>query len=335
MEYLRLFNWYYDNKRDLPFRKTNDPYHIWVSEIMLQQTQVDTMLPFYERFLRIFPTIESLAHANIEEVLRVVQGIGYYKRFRMLHKGAQYVINNHYGKLPDEYQAIIKIPGIGPYTAGAILSIAFNKPFAATDGNVIRVLSRKYQIDDDFRVNKNKIKLDKFNQSLIEQSNDPYTYTQSMMELGAMVCKPQNPLCKTCPFGNVCLANLNNVWKDYPKMSKLKEKKEIHYFAFIIKSKDGFLMRKRTEDLLHGFYEFIQVEADSLNGALNQLYDIGLDIQIEEELNPVKHIFTHLVWHIKLYRAFLTNKTDLFERVSDFKTVPVSTVVKKQIVQIK
>lgn len=142
MAYLRLFDWYQANKRDLPFRKTDNPYHIWVSEIMLQQTQVDTMLPFYDRFLTIYPTIQDLARADIDEVLKVVQGIGYYRRFRMLHKGAQYVIDHHDGKLPEDYFKILKIPGIGAYTAGAIMSIAFHKPYPATDGNVIRVLSR-------------------------------------------------------------------------------------------------------------------------------------------------------------------------------------------------
>lgn len=334
MAYLRLFDWYQANKRDLPFRKTDNPYHIWVSEIMLQQTQVDTMLPFYDRFLTIYPTIQDLARADIDEVLKVVQGIGYYRRFRMLHKGAQYVIDHHDGKLPEDYFKILKIPGIGAYTAGAIMSIAFHKPYPATDGNVIRVLSRVKMLEDDFRLDKNKKKLNEMNKELIENSNNPYLYTQSMMELGATVCKVSNPLCDTCPLQEVCLANINNVQQNYPKMSPLKTKKEIQYFTFILEYKEGFLMRKRTEDLLHGFYEFVQIESDSLNGALAQAQDLGLEIQILDELQPIKHVFTHMIWQINLYRGTISNITSPYEIVHDFSQVPIATVVKKQIKQI-
>lgn len=335
MAYLRLFNWYQANKRDLPFRHTDNPYHIWVSEVMLQQTQVDTMLPYYESFLKVYPTIQTLADAQIEDVLRLVQGIGYYRRFRLLHKGAKYVIEHYGGKLPDDYFKVLKIPGIGAYTAGAIMSIAFHKPYPATDGNVIRVLSRVKMLEDDFRLDKNKKKLNKMNKELIEASGDPYLYTQSMMELGATVCKPTNPLCGQCPLQDVCLANLNEVQLNYPKMSPLATKKEIHLYAFILEHKDGFLMRKRDEDLLHGFYEFVQFESDSLNGAISQADDLGLDIQITEELKPVKHVFTHLVWHIQLYKGAVSNVVSPFEVISDFSQVPIPTVVKKQIKNLK
>ncbi len=335
MAYLRLFNWYQANKRDLPFRHTDNPYHIWVSEVMLQQTQVDTMLPYYERFLKVYPTIQALADAEIEDVLKLVQGIGYYRRFRLLHKGAQYVIDHHDGQLPDDYFKVLKIPGIGAYTAGAIMSIAFHRPYPATDGNVIRVLSRVKMLADDFRLDKNKKKLNELNKELIEASGDPYLYTQSMMELGATVCKPTNPLCGACPLKDVCLANLNEVQLNYPKMSPLARKKEIHLYAFILEHKDGFLMRKRDEDLLHGFYEFVQFESDSLNGAISQADDLGLDIQITEELKPVKHVFTHLVWHIQLYKGAVSNVVSPFEVISDFSQVPIPTVVKKQIKNLK
>ena len=335
MAYLRLFNWYQANKRDLPFRHTDNPYHIWVSEVMLQQTQVDTMLPYYESFLKVYPTIQTLADAQIEDVLRLVQGIGYYRRFRLLHKGAKYVIEHYGGKVPDDYFKVLKIPGIGAYTAGAIMSIAFHKPYPATDDNVIRVLSRVKMLEDDFRLDKNKKKLNKMNKELIEASGDPYLYTQSMMELGATVCKPTNPLCGQCPLQDVCLANLNEVQLNYPKMSPLATKKEIHLYAFILEHKDGFLMRKRDEDLLHGFYEFVQFESDSLNGAISQADDLGLDIQITEELKPVKHVFTHLVWHIQLYKGAVRNVVSPFEVISDFNQVPIPTVVKKQIKNLK
>lgn len=335
MAYLRLFEWYQQNKRDLPFRNTDNPYFIWVSEIMLQQTQVDTMLPYYDTFLKTYPTLLDLASASIEDVLRLVSGIGYYKRFRMLHQGALYVLEHHNGVLPDDYKSILKIPGIGPYTAGAIMSIAFHKPYPATDGNVIRVLSRVHMLDSDYRQEKHRKTLNTLNKTFIEASGNPYLYTQSMMELGATVCKVVNPKCGECPLNDVCLASLNKVQSDYPKMSALATKKEIQYYAFIVKHNDGFLMRQRHEDLLHGFYEFIQIESDSLNGALSQASDMGLEIQVTEELTPIKHVFTHLIWHIELYRGCVNSYSDPFVVINDFNTIPMSTILKKQIKQIK
>lgn len=334
MEYLRLFDWYHKNKRDLPFRKTNDPYHIWVSEVMLQQTQVETMLPFFERFLIKYPSINDLADANLEDVLHTVQGIGYYKRFRMLKKGADYVKEKFNSLLPNSYQELLKIPGIGAYTAGAIASIAFNLPHAATDGNVIRVLSRVYELSDDFRLEKNRKKLDKLNTELIEKSPNFNDYTQSVMELGAKVCRPINPKCEICPLNNICGAFKNNTIDKYPYLSPLKKQKETIMYSFVIKYNDQFVLRKRTEDLLNGFYEFIQIESDSLNGALNTLEEMGFNLQVEEQLKDVKHVFTHLIWHIKPYKVIATSIPDDVSLFSNFKGLPIATVHQKILKQI-
>lgn len=335
MEFLRLFEWYHENKRDLPFRNTLDPYLIWVSEIMLQQTQVDTMLPYYERFIKAFPTIESLVNASMEDVLLIVSGIGYYKRFRMLKMGALHVFNNYNGKLPRTYEALIKIPGIGPYTAGAIMSIAYHMPYPATDGNVIRVLSRVYEFDDDYRQEKNKKKLDKFNKTLIEKSGNPHDYTQSVMELGATVCKKSNPDCLSCPLNQMCLSYKHQTIDKYPLLSPLKTKKEINYFVFILKYHDSYIVRKRSEDLLHGFYEFVYIESESFNGALIKLEALGFDVVIFEALKPVKHIFTHLVWYMNVYGGYSKNVPTEFETIKDFSDMPRSTVMDKLIKQIK
>ncbi len=331
MEYLRLFDWYHTNKRDLPFRKTSNPYLIWVSEVMLQQTQVDTMLPYYERFIKRFPTVESLALSTIEEVLTIVSGIGYYKRFRMLKKGASYVYSNLDGILPKTYDELRKIPGIGAYTAGAIMSIAYNLAYPATDGNVIRVLSRVYEINDDFRLDKHRKKLDIFNKELIERSNNPHDYTQSMMELGATVCKKSNPDCKACPLNSICLAKKHQTTMNYPVLSPLKSKKEINYFVFILKYEETFIVRKRTEELLNGFNEFIFIESDSLNGALLKLEALGFDVVIYENYPKVKHVFTHLVWHMEVYSGISKKVPDSYLTIKNFSNMPLSTVMDKLI----
>lgn len=334
MEYLRLFDWYHKNKRDLPFRKTSDPYYIWVSEVMLQQTQVESMLPYFERFMNKYPSVHDLANANLDEVLHTVQGIGYYKRFRMLKKGAEYVDEVFEGKLPADYKELLKIPGVGAYTAGAIASIAFNLPYAATDGNVIRVLSRVYKFDDDFRLEKNRKKLNEFNTKLIEESPNYNDYTQSVMELGAKVCRPLNPKCDICPLNNICKAFKGNEIDKFPYLSPLKKQKETNYYAFVVKYDEKFALRKRTEELLNGFYEFIQVEADSLNGALNQLAELGFEITVAEQLKDVKHVFTHLIWHIKPYLAIASKIPNDFEFYENFKGLPIATVHQKIIKQL-
>ncbi|MBN3490392.1 A/G-specific adenine glycosylase [Acholeplasma equirhinis] len=335
MDYQSLFKWYELNHRKLPFRETKDPYKIWVSEVMLQQTQVETVLPFYDRFLKEYPSIQDLSEASLEEVLNIVQGIGYYKRFKLLKKGAEYVVSKLNGIFPDSYDEIIKIPGIGAYTAGAISSISFNKPHAATDGNVIRVLSRLYQFKDDFRFEKNRKKLNQFNQRLIESSNNPHDYTQSMMELGATVCKKYNPSCETCPLKDMCKANQTKSIDKYPFISPLKEKKETKFVSFVLKYQDQFVLRKRSEDLLNSFYEFIQVEADSLNYAIQYLNDLGFEFNIINQLKPVKHIFTHLVWYLDVYEGRVNKLPDGYELVSDFSKYPIATVHKKIINQFK
>lgn len=329
MEYLQLFNWYDTYHRDLPFRKTKDPYQIWVSEIMLQQTQVDTMLPYYEKFLKTFPNCFVLASKDLDEVLKVVQGIGYYKRFRMLLEGAKYVVDTYQGNLPPDYEKLLKIPGIGAYTAGAIMSIAFDKPYPATDGNVIRVLSRVYQYSDDFRIEKNKKKLNEINKKLIKNSGNPYKYTQSVMELGATVCKPQNPKCNECPLSNMCLSNQSGTQLNYPVMSKLKEKKEVVYTVLILKYKDGYLLRKRDDALLHGFYEFVQIETDSIHYAQNTLENEGVTVSITDELKPIKHVFTHMVWHVKPYLGYVDQMIEGYELVTDFSLITRSSVLEK------
>ncbi len=334
--YQKLYEWYHLSKRDLPFRNTKDPYCIWVSEVMLQQTQVETMLPYYEKFLNIYPTIDTLAKSDLESVLSIVQGIGYYRRFKLMHQGAIYVMKNHQGVFPSTYNEVIKVPGIGRYTAGAIMSIAFNQPHSATDGNVIRVLSRYLILDDDFRTDLAKRKVDQINQKLIENTDCPHDFTQSMMELGAKVCRPLNPQCQKCPLNEICLAKKHNMIQDYPNISALNAKKELIKYHFILSTHEGFLMRKREENLLHGLYEFIDIEAESLPSAILSLEELNIDAINLQEIGKTKHIFTHQIWYNHVITGILVrNDNEQYTLKQNPYDYPMSTVHKRIFQTIK
>lgn len=303
MDIFKLENWYLKNHRKLPFRESKDPYQIWVSEIMLQQTQVETVLPFFERFIAKYPNVMSLAEANPETLQKDVEGLGYYRRFRNMHLAAQKITEFYDGKFPETYEEIIQLPGIGKYTAGAILSIAFNKPQSALDGNVIRVLSRYLGNTSDMRADKNKNELDKINQSYIEKAT-PSVYTQAMMELGALVCRPKNPKCSTCPLNEHCYAYAHELTEEIPYLRPLKEKKEIHLITLKISTKQGMILSKRTSNLLKGMYEYPQFESESIYAVLSDLERDGVNLELLDP-NPklVKHVFTHQIWMMEVYET--------------------------------
>lgn len=295
MNIKKLEAWYLNHHRKLPFRESRDPYQIWVSEIMLQQTQMDTVIPYFKRFMQTYPTIESLAKTDQESLYKEIQGLGYYRRFKNMLKAAKVIVSDHQGIFPKEHKQLLKLPGIGEYTAGAIMSIAYNKPFHATDGNVIRVLSRVYLINDDMRIEKNKKQIKQINQGLLEQAT-PYIYTQAIMELGALICKPNQPLCSSCPISDGCLAYKNKVVDQYPFISKAKKKKTIHYHVYVIEDGDSLYLRKRNQTLLGGMYEFPQYEKG---------IEPPFDYKKLETLKSVKHVFTHLIWQMDVYRVEL------------------------------
>ena len=308
MDFERLLLWYQENQRDLPFRKTEDPYHIWVSEIMLQQTQVDTVIPYFNKFIKIYPSVTDLAQTSEEVLLKVVEGLGYYRRFKHMLKAVQYIVNHHQGVFPSTYEDVLKLPGVGMYTAGAILSIAFHKPYSAVDGNVIRVLSRYFAIDDDMRQEKNKKIIQNLNQDLIEKTK-PNMYTQALMELGAIICRPKQPKCSVCPLNQTCAAYQNNDQERYPVLSKLGAKTEKTYITFVIKDDKHYYLNKRTESLLEGMYEYPQIESESLYSALDVLEKQGVIIEPEQTPTVVKHVFTHQIWTMHVYHARLIGKS--------------------------
>ncbi len=247
-----------------------------------------------------------------------------------MHQGAKYIIEHHQGVFPNTYQEVIKIPGIGRYTAGAIMSIAFNQAYSATDGNVIRVLSRLFMLDDDFRVDRSKRKVDQINQKLIENSPVPHDYTQSMMELGAKVCRPTQPNCVSCPLSDICLANKHQKVNLYPNISALADKKELIKYHFVLSTHAGYLMRKREENLLHGLYEFVDIEAESLVSAIRGLEELNIDAINFEEVGKTKHIFTHQVWfnHI-ITGTLIHNHNETYSLKQKPYDYPMSTVHKR------
>jgi A/G-specific adenine glycosylase len=300
----RLKRWFLDNRRDLAFRKNRDPYRIWVSEIMLQQTQVDVVIPYFRRFLEAFPSVSELSNAEPDHVRKMTEGLGYYRRFRLMHEASKAIMDVHDGQFPKTYADVRALPGVGEYTAGAIMSIAYGKPYAATDGNVIRVIARHEGLTDDMRQPKSRKKVASIHQHLIERS-DPAIHSEAMMELGALVCTPKRPLCETCPLNGTCAAYRDKMTGRIPFMSKRPEKETTSYVTFILEQEDAYVMRRRTESLLHGMYEWPQYEAESVHSVLMDLEREGIVIEITEPLPEVTHVFTHRIWHMRPYRARL------------------------------
>ena len=336
MDIKKLEAWYLQNHRKLSFRDTLNPYYIWVSEIMLQQTQVEAVLPYFNKFIQKYPTVEALSKTTEDILHKDVEGLGYYRRFRNMLKAAVIITEKHQGKFPETYQEIIDLPGIGKYTAGAILSIAYNKPFSAIDGNVIRVLSRYLGNDQDMRIERNKKVLDQVNQSYVEKST-PRIYTQAMMELGATVCRPKNPKCQQCPLAEHCFAYNNDSTELYPVLSKLKDKTEIEYVTLIIHDFDGIYLRKRTEGLLFGMYEYPQYESSSIEHVLTTLEDQGIMLDIISDEESYKHVFTHQVWMMKVYHARLIEKgvNDWqFIHASEINHVPMAIAHRKIVMKL-
>ncbi len=335
MDIKRLEEWYKRNHRKLSFRLTKNPYHIWVSEVMLQQTQVDTVLPYFERFIKLYPTVSDLAKSDEMTLMKAVEGLGYYRRFRNMHKAAIDILNHFNGEFPNKYDDVLSLPGVGKYTAGAIMSIAYNQPYSALDGNVIRVLSRYLGNDQDMRSEKNRKMLDKINQSFIGKAT-PEIYTQAMMELGATRCKPKNPLCNECPLSEYCRARIQGTQEALPFLTKIKKPKHIHYKTLIIHDGVSIILSKRNEELLKGMYEYPQFEVESIQHITNMLEEEGTIIQIDESFVTYKHVFSHQVWTMEVHHArLIKGLKSSWVKVSadDFKLLPMAIAHKKILVK--
>lgn len=299
---LALLNWFTTNARDLPWRRTRDPYAIWVSEIMLQQTQVKMVIPYWERWMRALPTIESLANASTDKIHKLWEGLGYYTRVRNMQKAAQQIIAEHGGKFPQTFDAILALPGIGRYTAGAICSIAFNQPTPILDGNVIRVLTRIHGIKTDPREKQTNAELWQLAEEPVayahrrwgERTREPDLrksktarlefcptnacshLNQSLMELGALICTPRSPHCTACPVQKLCVARKENLQDYLPNLGKRETATERRFLAFVVERNGKFLVRQRPEGVVNAhLWEFPNVEVGTRVSVREQLTNRG------------------------------------------------------------
>ncbi len=282
-----LLEWFQQNKRTMPWRYENrDPYHVWLSETMLQQTQVKTVIPYFNRFINRFPNIETLAEAPLEEVLKLWEGLGYYSRARNLHKGANEIVKNHQGVIPNDLKTILNISGIGPYTAGAILSLAYHQPCLAIDGNVIRVICRWFDIDLDMRMKKNWGVVEE-KLSFLMPKNQAALFNEALMEFGAIQCKPQNPLCHSCLLSQHCIAFKKSIVPKRPYLKPKPKPKKVKKIAIIKKRRDqSFQILQETGTLLKGLWRLPWIDHPPKEGCY---------------LGQVTHRFTHLIWDISVY----------------------------------
>lgn len=296
-----LLSWFASDARDLPWRRTRDPYATWVSEIMLQQTQVKTVIPYWERWMFELPTIETLARAHPDKIHKLWEGLGYYTRVRNMQKAAQQIITEHAGLFPQNFDAVFALPGIGRYTAGAICSIAFNQPTPILDGNVIRVLTRVYGIKTDPREKQTNAQLWQLAEELVRRAthNAQHTFpcshlNQSLMELGALICTPRSPNCAACPVRKLCVARRENLQDQLPNLGKRTAATARHFLAFVAEYRGRFLVRQRPSDVVNAhLWEFPNVET---NGEANPAKVFESVFKIKpatlEKLCTVKHSIT-------------------------------------------
>ena len=353
-----LLAWYDNEKRDLPWRRTKNPYHIWVSEIMLQQTQVVTVIPYYERFLAWFPTVDALAKAPEEKLLKAWEGLGYYSRVRNMQKAAQEIMDDFNGEFPSTYDDILSLKGIGPYTAGAIASIAFDLPEPAVDGNIMCVMARLFEVNYDIGDPKNR----KIFQAIMEVLIDPERpgdFNQALMDLGTDIESAKNPRPDESPIRFFSAAYLHGTYDKYPIKLPKKKPKPLQIQAFVIRnSKGDFLLEKNTDGrLLGGFWSFPIMETDFIgqqldlfetDNAKNTLKTTSQKTLFKEDyqLNPtwtnktfnhVKHTFSHQKWTIELIEGsvnsneFTKDKELRWVAQDQLSTYPMATPQKKML----
>ncbi|MFZ4815864.1 MAG: A/G-specific adenine glycosylase [Phototrophicaceae bacterium] len=306
-----LLHWYDQNAVELPWRANRDPYRVWLSEAMLQQTQIETVKPYYARFLSAYPTVQDLAAAPLDDVLKLWEGLGYYSRARNLHKAAQIVANERGGVFPDSAEGLQALPGIGRYTAGAIASIAYGERVAVLDGNVIRVLARLYDIPDDVTLPATQRRLWELAESLLpaERVGD---YNQAIMELGQMTCRPKQPRCKDCPVQAMCAAFAAETVSERPVKAKRAPIPHYDVTAGMIWNDNGqvLIAQRPAEGLLGGLWEFPggkqepdETLAECLARELHE--ELGVAVIVGEPFTVVKHAFTHFKITLHLFRCTL------------------------------
>ena len=333
-----LLNWYHINKRQLPWRDTRNPYFIWISEIILQQTKVEQGLSYYLKFIEVFPTIADLANANEDKVLKLWQGLGYYSRARNLHASAKYILINHKGIFPNQYDNILELKGVGEYTAAAISSFAFLLPYAVVDGNVVRVLSRFFGISESFDTAVGKKKFQLLAQNLLDKTR-PAVNNQAIMEFGALQCTYKIPKCSTCPLVSGCIAYNTNSIKSFPVRIKKNKKKNRFINYFVLKNNNTVMLGKRSSGIWKGLYEFPFIEDSSQKSNLNIIKSskwIEFFKNTNYNLESVSEVFIHKLSHQHIYAKFwkiniakFKLKNYIFINNLEINKYPVSRLIDK------
>lgn len=325
-----LVRWYQSNKRDLPWRHTQNPYHIWLSEIILQQTRVAQGLPYFERFISQYPTVFDLANASEQEVLNTWQGLGYYSRARNLHATAQFIAQELHGVFPTNYKELLQLKGVGTYTAAAIASFAYNEKVAVVDGNVYRVLARYFGIETDISSSKAKSEFQALANELISDQ-DPALFNQAIMDFGAMQCTPKNPNCERCPLNESCVALAQQRVKELPiKLKKTKiTQRYINYLVFIDPDQKTILHQRSGSGIWKSLYEFESIETPNfatdtqIVDLIEQRYQNQFTIQSITRYNPspLLHKLSHQHLSINFWRIDVDNYIEfgiLTKNINDF-----------------
>jgi len=302
----KIIGWYEENKRPLPWRETTDPYKIWLSEVILQQTRVAQGLQYYHRFIEQYPTISSLASAREQDVLRMWQGLGYYTRARNLHKGAKKVVEEYKGVFPSSFIELQKIPGIGSYTAAAIASISFREQIAVVDGNVFRVLARIFGIDEDILSNKGKATFFNLANELISHK-EPDTFNQAIMEFGALQCVPKNPACEVCVFKKQCVAYHNDLQALLPVKAKKQKNRKRYLYYFVLAKGKNLMMRQRVgKDIWHGLHDFYLIESTKPQPVEKLVKGNSMFKHIKKILpENISSVYKHVLSHQTLFATFI------------------------------
>jgi len=335
-----LIQWYNENKRDLPWRNTTDPYIIWISEVILQQTRVDQGYDYFNRFVKRFPTVDLLANADEDEVLKLWQGLGYYSRARNLHAAAKMIMDRFDGKFPYEYKDVLSLKGVGEYTAAAIVSFAFDEPYAVVDGNVYRVLSRIFAIDEPIDSGRGKKAFAELAQTLLDESR-PGLHNQAIMEFGALQCVPVSPDCENCPALSICIAYDRGRVSTYPVKEGKQKTKNRYFNYFDIHYGDNVFLHKRVEkDIWQNLYELplvetseeLSVEDVSSNDDVKALLGTAESVKIKY-VTQVKHVLSHQIIYATFYKVIVDKVllSDEYVKVKeeDVDNYPVSRLVHK------
>jgi A/G-specific adenine glycosylase len=312
-----LTNWYKTQKRTLPWRETKDPYKIWISEIILQQTRVEQGINYYYKFINKFPDIYSLGNAEIDEVLKLWQGLGYYNRAKNMYHTAKTIINDYNGMIPGSYNELLRLKGIGPYTAAAIASFAFNESVAVVDGNVKRVLTRIYGVDTPVNSTKGEKEIKEIANHIIDPQN-PGEHNQAIIEFGALQCIPKNPWCQSCPLSEICLAYNQNLIQNLPVKTTPKKKRNRYFYYLIINHEHNriFINKRTKKDVWNSLYEFPLIEREKKIEDFTQTQEwISFFNGHKPEINNISKEYKHILSHQNIFAIFVEMR---ISKITDF-----------------